>query len=175
MIKEKGGYFVGEVLYEVNYQFEPGIFIPLLMLLVIPFVPKLEKHRYGRTTPVGTKIFLSVIWCIVFAVTLLVGKHQFDMYKTVTEAYKSGKYQIVEGYVENFDPMPPEGHNTESFDIDGVHFFYSDYTVMTGYHNAKSKGGVITGDGQYLKIGYVHYGSSYGNVIVYIEALPEPQ
>ena len=33
--------------------------------------------------------------------------------------------EIVEGYVENFEPMPYEGHAQESFDIEGVHFEYS--------------------------------------------------
>ncbi len=39
--------------------------------------------------------------------------------------------------------------------------------TVIGYHNAKSHGGVIKGDGQYLKIGYVYYGNE--NIIVYIE------
>ena len=150
---------MGKVLYEVSYHFEPSAFIPLFMLIVIPLFPTIEKQRYGRTTPKGVKILLAAMWCVILVITLLTGKHQIDMYNTVTDAYKSGEYQIVEGYVENFDPMPPEGHKEESFDINGVQFSYSDYTIMTGYHNVKSKGGVITGNGQYLRIGYVYYDS----------------
>ena len=163
---------MGNVLYEVAYQYDFHAFIPLLMLILIPLLSKIEEKRYGKTHAKGKKILLSVIWCFVLAITVLVGKHQITMYYTVTDAYKSGQYQIVEGYVENFDPMPPEGHKEESFEINGVHFSCSDYTVMTGYHNAKSKGGVITGDGQYLKVGYIYYDSSRGNIIVYIEELP---
>ncbi len=43
--------------------------------------------------------------------------------------------------------------------------------TVIGYHNAKSHGGVIKGDGQYLKIGYVYYGNE--NIIVYIEEYPK--
>ena len=164
---------MGTVLYELHYEFEPHILIPLLMLVVIPGIPILEKRKNGRKTPVGVRIMLGAVWCVTLAVSILVYKSQYDMYSTVTAAYKSGDYEIVEGYVENFDPMPPEGHKTESFDINGVHFSYTDYRVMTGYHNAKSMGGVITGNGQYLKIGYIFYDSSHGNVIVYIEELTE--
>ena len=56
------------------------------------------------------------------------------------------------------------------------YFSYSDYEIQQGYHNAKSHGGVISGDGQYLKIGYVqpYPFSRNDNVIVYIEELSPP-
>lgn len=165
---------MGEVLYEVSYQFEPHVLIPLAMLIGIPIFAKTEEKRNGKAASKGTKAVLAVVWCFVFAIAVWVGKYQIDLYNTVIGAYKSGEYRIVVGYVENFDPMPPEGHKEESFDISGVHFSYSDYTVMTGYNNAKSKGGVITGDGQYLKIGYVYYDVAHENIIVYIEELPPP-
>ena len=94
------------------------------------------------------------------------------MTKKTVSAYKRGDYQIVEGYVENFHPMPYAGHSNESFEICGVCFFYSDFVIQQGYHNAKSHGGVITGDRQHLKVGYIYYGGNYGNIIVYIEELP---
>ena len=81
---------------------------------------------------------------------------------------------IIVCSIENFDPMPYGGHTNESFEINDVYFEYSDYNVTSGYRNTKSHGGVITGDGQYLKIGYVYYNSTYGNIIVYIEELSPP-
>ena len=91
------------------------------------------------------------------------------MYTKVVGAYKDGEFMIVEGYVENFDPMPYGGHSEESFEINNVTFSYSDYTIQPGYNNSKSHGGVIEGNGQHLKVGYVDY---YGtNIIVYIEQL----
>ena len=96
-----------------------------------------------------------------------------DMHNKVIDAYRRGEYQTVEGYVENFDPMPYGGKMDESFEINGVKFAYSDYNTQPGYNNAKSHGGVITGNGQHLKIGYVYLDEAYGNVIVYIEEIPE--
>ena len=95
---------------------------------------------------------------------------EISSYNKIVGAYKSGDYEIVEGFVEDFKPMPYEGHSDESFEINGVKFSYSDYSIGTGYNNAKSHGGVITGNGQHLKIGYIK--ELNGNVIVYIEQLP---
>lgn len=164
---------MGEVLYEVSYQFDMAAFAPLIMLVAIPVLYLREKQNGSGRLTGGSEILLTASWVIILFVAVFAGKYQLDMYNTVMNAYKNGEYQIVEGYVENFDPMPSEGHKEESFDINGVHFSYSDYTVMTGYHNAKSKGGVITGDGQYLRIGYIYYNEYIGNIIVYIEEISD--
>ena len=82
------------------------------------------------------------------------------------QALKSGNYEIAEGYVENFVPMPKEGHARESFDVDGVYFEYSENSSPFSYSQTSPYGGVIR-NGQYLKIGYVYH-PSYGNIIVYI-------
>ena len=69
---------------------------------------------------------------------------------------KTDEIYVVEGYVENYHPMPYEGHDTEHFEIDGVYFEYSDYTIMNGYNISASHGGVVTNNGQYLKIKYIN-------------------
>ena len=98
---------------------------------------------------------------------------QFNMYNETVGAYNRGEYQTVEGYVENFDPMPYEGHTDESFEINGIKFSYSDYNIHPGYNNTKSHGGVIKENGQHLKIGYVYLNDTYGNIIVYIEQISD--
>ena len=89
------------------------------------------------------------------------------MYRAVIVPYANGQYEIVEGYVQNFIPMPPEGKSREMFDIGNVHFEYSDNLIVLGYNKTKPNGGVIRGNGQYLKVGYVYFNESYGNIIVY--------
>ncbi len=160
---------MGEVLYEVQYQFEIALLIPLIMLIVIPIGFRNESK--------DAKVFGWLFWAIVLGITIFVGKHQFDLYQSVVGAYKAGDYEIVEGYVENFVPQPsdPLDHGQESFDIKDVHFSYSIATVMTGYHTPKFQGGVITGNGQYLKIGYIPTESYLDNIIVYIESLTPPE
>ena len=48
-----------------------------------------------------------------FSLVLLIGSYfEFDHAKS---ALQRGDYQVVEGTVENFVPMPPNGHATETF------------------------------------------------------------
>ena len=101
--------------------------------------------------------------------TLLTGISTASLYEKTIVAYNNDDYEIVEGYVENFIPMPYEGHSYESFEINGVRFSYSDYNIGFGYNNTKSHGGVIEGNAQHLKIGYVVDNGE--NIIVYIEQL----
>ena len=69
--------------------------------------------------------------------------------------------------------MPSDGKNHETFEINGVEFSYSDYNTQAGYNNTKSHGGAITGNGQHLKIRYVYFNETYGNIILYIEEIRE--
>ncbi len=63
------------------------------------------------------------------------------------------EYKIVEGTVDNYQPMPYEGHANEKFDVAGVHFEFSDYDINVGYHNSAAHGGVIKA-GRYVRITY---------------------
>lgn len=114
-------------------------------------------------------INLDILFVIVCTAFIL--QNFLEMYRTVIVPYANGQYEIVEGYVQNFIPMPPEGHSNEMFDIGDVHFEYSDNLIVLGYHKTKTNGGVIRGNGQYLKVGYVYFNESYGNIIVYIEEI----
>ena len=162
---------MGTVLYECAWEYNRHAFIPLFM--VIGGIIMLLRAR-----PKGFElVFVAIFITVSAAISALMVAEQVDQYNKIVVAYQQGDYLIVEGYVENFHPMPKEGHDTEEFDLNGVHFEYSDFTVQQGYHNALSHGGVITGDGQHLRIGYIIMESATGNqmlenVIVYIEELP---
>lgn len=93
------------------------------------------------------------------------------------ERLASDDVLVVEGYVENYHPMPAGGHDTEHFEIDGSYFEYSDYVMTNGYHHAASLGGVVTRNGQYLKIKYVvrEYDEMTENVILYIAEIALPK
>jgi len=119
------------------------------------------------------KVFLTCAALFLLFLSVVVFIFQFNMYNKTVGSYNRGEYQTVEGYVENFHPMPPDGKRHETFDINGVEFAYSDYNLHPGYNNSKHHGGVITGNGQHLKIKYVYFNEIYGNIIVYIEEIPE--
>ncbi len=169
------------VLYEAPTGY--GIIAPAL---IIPFIVFLGFILIGRSyDPVKTfkgknssavikvpnykLLYLGILFVIVCTAFIL--QNFLKMYRTVIIPYANGQYEIVEGYVHNFIPMPPEGHSNEMFDIGDVHFEYSDNLIVLGYHKSKPNGGVIRGDGQYLKVGYVYFNESYGNIIVYIEEI----
>lgn len=173
-LQEVSGFKMGNVLYELHFKFDFFLMIPVILLagIVWLLIRSLKKHPgtehvHEHLKPVRLFYIAAGIFTLFFGAIVL--DFQYDMYKQVTGAYRSGDYEIVEGYVDHFTPLPPGGHSMESFDINGVYFQYSDNNIITGYNTARCNGGVITGDGQYLKIGYIHYNDSYGNIIVYIE------
>ena len=165
------------VLYEASLAFNESDWIPVLMLIIIPLFPKIIEmwHEYKCTDfdEKFVKNFCRVAFICVAVLSIILGICKINMYTRTVGAYKKGDYMVVEGYVEDFIPMPYHGKSEESFEINGVKFSYSDYMVQYGYHNSKSHGGVITGNGQRLKIGYVYYNEQYGNIIVYIEEIRE--
>lgn len=173
------------VLYEASskthlFKLFPAFFaviFAVVMILIMPTVIRKSYEKKGVDINIKpVRAFCRFAMAFVFLWCVLGFGGQWNMHNKIIGAYQRGEYQTVEGYVENFDPMPYEGHMDESFEINGVKFAYSDYSTQPGYNNAKSHGGVITGDGQHLKIGYVRYSfldGNYENIIVYIEEIPQ--
>ena len=168
---------MGTVLYEVSLTPDIGTLIdiasPFVFLAAVAFAPywlTLEGKKFDKDVVKGLSI-AGVIFMIVWI--SIAGIGHFNMVKGTVWEYNKGNYETVEGYVENFDPMPYDGGKRESFEINGVKFVYSDYATVSGYHKAKSHGGVIKGDGQHLRIRYIYLDEQYGNVIMYIEQLQE--
>ena len=127
------------------------------------FVETFFKFLGFIVGPIGIGLFL-------FSVASLVIEHT-DYEKML----KNDEVYIVEGYVENYYAMPYDGHDNEHFEINGVYFEYSDYNIMNGYNNSASHGGVVTHNGQYLKIKYVteEYDGEDNNIILYISEIGE--
>ncbi|HTV49017.1 MAG TPA: hypothetical protein VMG59_11300 [Phycisphaerae bacterium] len=77
----------------------------------------------------------------------------FFEYRQCINAYRNGNYAVVEGRVENFHPMPYEGHSDETFTVGNESFSYSDYDIQPGFNQAASHGGPIR-DGLQVRIAY---------------------
>ncbi len=161
------------ILYEVSTKFEFDYFDFAFQLVLMAFLLTIFikcKNKEYRDTPYEVvKVVSGICFCFLLLFNIIKLTSSLDMHKKIAEQYEVGNYEIIDGVVENFVPMPYEGHGNESFEINGVKFSYSDYTNICGYNNAKSHGGVIEGNGQHLKIGYISYNEM--NVIVYIEQL----
>jgi hypothetical protein len=82
-------------------------------------------------------------------------------------AYQRGDYQLVEGNVTDFHPMPYEGHQDECFSVQDKRFCYSDYVIAPGFRNTASHGGPIR-SGLPVRIAYL------GDTILRLE-IPKDQ
>ena len=170
---------MSEVLYEVS-AFNPFSWIACIIIIVLCIgiisllIHTIKENRAAKREEKKRDInglIIGIVGTIVMVFTVFtVIPDQIMMYNDTVGAYKRGNYEIVEGYVENFHPMPKEGHDSERFSINGIWFKYSSPASL-GYHKPRFEGGVITGDGQHLRIGYTNH-RWLGNVIVYIEQLP---
>ncbi len=170
------------VLYEVSFKLHFSVFIPILLLVFLSIYPKLwlnlrrhmviespENEVSAQNDYKRIKKFIRIAMCFVFVIIIIIVTSQISQYKQIIVAYKNGDYQVVEGYVENFEHHAVTGESGEAFEINGIKFHYEKPSIEQGYCDTKGHGGVIDGDGQHLKIGYVTYDDK--NVIVYIEQL----
>ncbi len=163
-----------QILYEASFRFQWVWLVMAAFLAVWPWllVWLYRNCRKSGKTVAKFEFALGIFGALVLITILaLVVPDQLSMYDATVGAYRRGDYRVVEGIVEDFRPMPKEGHARESFRIGDVTFEYSDYEVRFGYTRSRARGGVITGDGQRLRIGYTNW-RWLGNVIVLIETLP---
>ena len=175
---------MGNMLYKLHFELDAMLVVLFIMPPVALFIlwrsfRKLNDQQTDngkarpRLWPICAILICAAVIFEACAITSLIS--QYRQYDRVERAWRSGQYETVEGYVEFFSPMPYAGHAYESFVIDGVAFYYSDFSSTVGYHNARSHGGVITGNGQYLRIGYIPGDDAKDNIIVSIEAPPAPE
>jgi hypothetical protein len=116
------------------------LFVGILMLILRKHIPQSRE----RVLLIGIAF---IVMPSLFILILLIPN--FLAPSRARRIINERKYMVVEGKPENYHPMPSEGHDEESFDMQGVHFHYSDYTSGFGYHNAASKGGVIKPNNYY--------------------------
>ena len=169
------------ILYEYQLNFSDYLLnlIPLVIGIAFMHVFVLSIKDKSNETKRFIKIFSGAITFIIGILSLVI-----FIFITVSMSLEHIDYKnrlanndvcVVEGYVENFHPMPFEGHDTERFNINGVNFEYSDSTIINGYHKSSTHGGVITHNGQYLKIKYVvkEYNDIKETVILYIAEIQQ--
>ena len=128
----------------------------------IPIVGNLFPKRSVRKEQAILAFIISIILFCIFL--LKTGKENYCIYNK----YNNSNYNIVSGEVTEFIAGGSDYSKVESFYIDNVKFEYSDSNYY-GYNKTKNEGGVITGNGQKLKIGYINYNGE--NTIVSIEQM----
>jgi len=145
-----------------------GLIFVAIGVTVIEFGPKLDKRQNGKQFGITFTIEPRLLgWVfVIFASgwTLLVFVFTYSSYRESIEAYRTGKYSIVEGVVEDFRPMPYEGHQSECFRVDKERFCYSDYEVSPAFNQSASHGGPIR-VGLPVRIAYYEDENSQGQIL----------
>jgi hypothetical protein len=150
-------------------------FIPLILTLVGLIV------YYHNKSAVSTKETITfeinkrkyiMVFGLIFATVcglffIITVTSFFQEFFLTSKIYRNKEYQIVEGKVGNYHPMPHGGHDSERFQVNNIHFKYSDYDLSNfGYNNAASHGGVIR-ENLLVRIAYFHNGDK--NIILKLE------
>jgi len=110
--------------------------IGLVWIAVQRVLTRKARSWLFRAQPYVVTAF-ALLW------TILAASIYFYQYGRLKDALQSGRYEVVEGVVTHFVPMPPEGHASEHFEVDGHHYSYSDYGIQPGFNNTSSHGGPI--------------------------------
>ena len=111
---------------------------------VMAFRPKLiERLGFGFRNVSARPIFrwtsflFGACWLLIACATI------FSDALRASAKVRKNECSIVEGRVADFHPMPPAGHDTERFEVNGVPFSYSDYIITSGFNQSASHGGPI--------------------------------
>ena len=117
----------------------------------------IKKRKYGMVFGIIFASFGGLV--SVLLISIMLGE-----YYNTKSVYDKKQYQLIEGKVENYHPMPEGGHDTERFTVNGVEFEFSDFDVSDyGYNNAASHGGAIR---QGLKVKIDYFNNRNKNVIL---------
>ena len=135
-----------ELVYNIDNSFFPFIKIPLFFLGMLIVLFSFKRRDISTFNKIG-------IWFAIIFISIL---FVIALYSGISKKYKLSKTtpNIIEGEISNFVPMPYSGHAYESFIVNGVSFYYSDYHITGCFNQTKSHGGAIRGNGQKIKVAY---------------------
>jgi hypothetical protein len=125
----------------------------LIFIFLGPIVVRRNKAR-------NKWAFFFVIFASLWS--LLSFSSMYPRYRNLQRAYQAQQYLVVEGPVEDFDPMPWAGHQDECFSVQRVRFCYSDFGPTPGFNNTSSHGGPMRA-GLPVRVSY------FGNTILRLE------
>ena len=157
------------VLYELSFPIYIFIF-PVILVLVFLVLPKLLS-RLKINEKNGADIEKIQYFGCIIALTMIVFLCITTVkdYYYIEDQYSKKNYFEIVGYVENFSPLNDAKNQQEKFSIGEVTFSYGFAGKMNfvGYQKIRGHGGIVEGNGQYLKIRYIPYHDT--NIIVFIE------
>ncbi len=127
--------------------------IPFSILIVCLLRLFWEKNPLRKTI---------IIACMTFVAILFVAGSALSVwnYITGTSVYRHGRFSVIEGFVQNFRPLPQwvrrgQGSLKESFSVNGVTFSYHDISQVEGTCFQHSPWGDPIHEGIYVRIAYI--------------------
>jgi hypothetical protein len=95
----------------------------------------------------------------------------YTIYRAAIDSYLSNNTEIIEGVVENFQPMPYTGHRDECFTVRDTRFCYSDYRGTPAFNQTASHGGPIR---ESLPVRITHHNGQILRLDISADKLPTP-
>lgn len=156
------------MLYEFGFQIHI-LDVFKVLIFILPFCMFLFSSRFKkiiRLIIIALACFISIFFLIVFYIQPICS------YWEIKQNIATGDVYTIEGEVSNFETPEDSlgGHNSESFTIDNIEFCYYE-TENYGYSKFLCNGGIVTGNGQKLRITYCNDPLTDELVICYIEKL----
>ena len=138
-----------QVIFDVSQKGFDGFTIILGMFFVIVGITGLKRNIIQQSGRISPKV------AIIVGIVVSVGSFlfQFSNRQAYVTILRNGQASVVEGEIESFHPMPKEGHDQETFIVDGILFAYSDFSVTPAFNNTSSHGGPLK-SGMFVKIYY---------------------
>jgi len=136
-------------IFEIAKQDFPWWFVSLgliafcIGLIVFFFVPLLRAKFVAAAF-----MILGLGWSLL---SYSSARRQFTSYHA---SYAKGNFSVIEGKVENFVPMLPNGHSAERFTLGRIKFSYAEGIITPCFHHTQPHGGPMR-DGLQVRISYV--------------------
>lgn len=139
------------VVYDIQQAIYPAWWVTLVGLIFISIGALVFYVMYG-TSELKEKL-LSIGFILFGILWVAIGLLSYSEMEKVRAAVRAGNYQVVEGVVRDFAPMP-YGHGKESFSLNSQSFSYSDFVLAPGFSQSKSHGGPIR-EGLQVRVSYI--------------------
>jgi len=149
--------------------FEMITLIPLLFVVIGIGISWFNiKFNKSKSRKRENTILFGFVFCgFSFIILMLTLPSSLAHRIRVQKKFENKEYQVVEGEIENFHPMPISGHDVESFMVNGIYFEYSDYRLVYGFNNTSSHDGPLKSNGQKVRLSYISLENE--NIILKIE------
>lgn len=169
------------VLYEISMFKGVSICIVLFVFLLMIFNWKrfvtwyyLKYHvkiEIEKYITINQPNMIKAFFCLLLLIAVF--KVSGDIWNYYIP-YHMGEYMVSEGFVEDYSCTIGRPYTyTETYMVGSAKFEYCNYNSTMTYHmTSKNRSGVIYGEGQYVKIGYIPKAGK--NWIVYIAEIDPP-